>query len=158
MIARRVAGTPVAAARLLLAAALALALAACRAPGPGVIRYDTDACDHCRMTIADASFAAQLVTTTGKVYRFDDPGCLASFVAGARVAPAEVHAAWVNDHERPDTPVRVEDAVFVISDRIRTPMNSGVAAFGTRASAAALQARTGGQLLPWADVVKRSGS
>ena len=66
---------------------LALVVPACSAPAPGVIHYDVDACDRCRMTISDPSFAAQLVMRTGKVYRFDDPGCLLSFMAsGSRGA------------------------------------------------------------------------
>jgi len=138
-----------------LVLAAALVVASCATPGPGIIRYDTDACDHCRMTIADASFAAQLVTQTGKIYRFDDPGCLASFVATGRVAAADVHSAWVNDHVQPETSIRVENAVFLVSDKLRGPMNSGVAAFGSTAAAAAIQTQLGGALERWDAIVKR---
>jgi copper chaperone NosL len=131
---------------------------ACSAPGPAVLHYDIDACDRCRMTISDPSFAAQLVTRTGKVYRFDDPGCLVVFVASARVPAAQIQSIWVNDHEHPDTIVLVADAVFVVSDRIRAPMNGGTAAFQSMASATALQSEVGGRIESWRQVLRRASS
>jgi copper chaperone NosL len=148
--------------RRALAAAASLLCAwlvgACGAPGPGHIHYDSDACDNCRMTIADPAFAAQLVTRTGKVYRFDDPGCLATFVASSRVQAADVHSLWVNDHAHPERPVDVRTAVFVVSVRLPAPMNSGTAAFASRADAAALHATVGGRLEAWDGVLKRVAS
>jgi copper chaperone NosL len=130
----------------------------CSGPAPGVIHYDGDSCDHCRMTISDPTFAAQLVIKTGRVYRFDDPACLASFVASGRVAAADVHSIWLNDYGHPDTRVNALDAVFVVSDRIRAPMNGGAAAFASRVEATALQSAVGGQLRAWADILKRVSS
>jgi copper chaperone NosL len=127
----------------------------CAQPGPGVIHYDSDACDHCRMTISDPGFAAQLVTRTGKVYRFDDPACLVSFAAAGRVAPADVHSIWVNDHAHPDKLISAQDALFIVSYRIRAPMNGGMAAFGSGNEAASLQSAVGGELRTWAEVRTR---
>jgi copper chaperone NosL len=134
------------------------AASACRAPGPGVIHYDVDACDHCRMTIADPAFAAQLVTRTGRVLRFDDPACLAAFVAGGSVPAAEIHSLWLNDHARPETQVRAEDAVFLVSDRIRAPMNGGAAAFSDPAGADALASVVGGRPARWDDLLRKAAS
>ena len=136
----------------------ALTVLACSKPGPDVIHYDGDACDHCRMTISDPAFAAQLVTQTGKVYRFDDPACLARFVATARVTSAEVHAIWVNDHAQPDRSIKVEDAVFVVSSQIRAPMNGGMAAYASLKEARALGVQLGGRVENWAEVLKRAAS
>lgn len=141
--------------RLALVLVTALALIACAAPGPGDIHYDTDACDHCRMTISDPKFAAQLVTRTGKIYRFDDPWCLASFVAAGRVPDRDVHSIWLNDHAHPESRVMSGDALFVVSDSIRAPMNGGAAAFGTRDEAEALKSSSGGRIVRWADILGR---
>lgn len=135
-----------------------LAILACAGPQPGVIHYDVDSCDHCRMTISDPAFAGQLVTNTGKIYRFDDPACLVSFVTSGRVAPADVHSIWTNDHAHPDARIRAQDAVFVVSDRIRAPMNGKTAVFGSRQDAAVLQAAVGGQLQNWNDLLARRPS
>ena len=144
--------------RVALWAVVAALGAACASPAPDAIAYDVDACDHCRMAIAQPAFAAQLVTTTGKNYRFDDPGCLAAFVTQQRVAPGDIHSIWTNDHAHPDRRLRVEEAVFVVSERIRAPMNGHAAAFASREDAAAFQSVVGGQLETWAGLLKRPAS
>jgi copper chaperone NosL len=130
----------------------------CGSAGPGVIHYDVDACDHCRMTISDPAFAGQVVLRTGKIYRFDDPSCLVSFVTSGHAASAEVDGIWLNDHAHPDARIKIPDAVFVVSDRIRAPMNGRTAAFASRGDAAAFQASVGGQLQAWTDLLKRGAS
>jgi copper chaperone NosL len=140
---------------VLLAAALT---AACARPAPGPILYDTDACDHCRMTIADPTFAAQVVMRTGKRFMFDDPGCVAAFLSSGRVAAADIHSIWFNDHANPDRRVAAGDAWIVVSDRIRAPMNGRMAAFGARADADALRLALGGSLERWTDAATRGGS
>ena len=135
-----------------------LATPACGGRGPGVIHYDVDACDHCRMTISDPAFAGQLVMRTGKVYRFDDPSCLVSFMTSGHAASAEVDAIWLNDHAHPDGRIKATDAVFVVSDRIRAPMNGRTAAFSSHEDAAAFQSSVGGQLQAWTDLLRRRAS
>jgi copper chaperone NosL len=142
-------------AAILLATALA---AACSRPEPGPILYDTDACAHCRMTIADPKFAAQVVTRTGKRHLFDDPGCVAAFLSAGHVTAADLHSIWFNDHANPDRRVAADDALIVVSDRIRAPMNGRMAAFGARADADALRLALGGSLERWADATTRGGS
>jgi copper chaperone NosL len=135
-----------------------LATTACGGSGPSVIHYDVDACDHCRMTISDPAFAGQLVMRTGKVYRFDDPSCLVSFMTSGHAASTEVDAIWLNDHAHPDGHIEATDAVFVVSDRIRAPMNGRTAAFASHEDAAAFQSSVGGQLHAWTDLMKRGAS
>jgi copper chaperone NosL len=144
--------------QLTLLVLAAIATVRCSAPGPGVIHYDTDSCDHCRMTISDPRFAAQLVTRTGKVYRFDDPGCLAAFLASRQVTPETVHSIWTNDYAHPERLLRAEESTFVVSDRIRSPMNGGMAAFGSATDAAAFQSTVAGRVEAWADALKRGRS
>jgi copper chaperone NosL len=110
------------------------------------------------MTISDPAFAGQLVMRTGKIYRFDDPSCVVSFMASGRAASTEVDAIWLNDHAHPDARIKAGDAVFVVSDRIRAPMNGRTAAFASRDDAAAFQSSVGGQLQAWADLLTRGAS
>ena len=144
--------------RMLAAALLASTLTAgCSEPAPAAIVYDSDACDHCRMTIAAPAFAAQLVTRTGKRYRFDDLACLAAFASSGRVAAQDIHSIWLNDHAHPEARVNVEDAVILVSERIKAPMNGHMAAFASRDDAAALRVAVGGTIGRWADIGKRAG-
>jgi len=139
--------------RRAVALLIATAAAGCGSPGPADIHYDSDACDHCRMTISAPGFAAQLVTRTGRIFRFDDPGCLREFVAGNSVSPDDTHSIWVNDHAHPEVRVRLDEAWFVVSDGIRAPMNGRMAAFASLDEARALQATVGGQVARWTGVL-----
>jgi copper chaperone NosL len=135
---------------------LALLLAACGEPGPVPIAWGERECDYCHMTAVQPQYAAQLVLRTGKVLVFDDPGCLASFVREGSVAAEAVHSMWLNDFLAPDAPpLRVEEAIFVRSDSLRTPMNHGVAALRPGPSADSLRTALGGTLVRWEDVMKR---
>jgi len=143
----------------LAAGALVLALlAGCGEPGPTPIAYGTVECDHCHMTLTDPPFAAELVTARRKVYVFDDPGCLAAFVAEGTVPPGEVHSLWVSDFLAPGPLLRVEEATFLRSDSVRTPMNSQVVALRRGARADSLRAAWRGEFLTWPDVVDRAGT
>jgi len=135
-----------------------LATPGCGGREPGVIHYDVDACDHCRMTISDPAFAGQVVMHTGKVYRFDDPSCLVSFMTSGHAASADGDGIWLNDHTHPDARIKAPDAVFVVSDRIRAPMNGRTAAFASHEDAAAFQSSVGGQLQGWTGLLKRGAS
>jgi copper chaperone NosL len=134
---------------------LLLVIAACQRTGPVAIRYGSDACEYCRMTIVDRGFAAQLITRTGKVYRFDDPGCLRAFAMSGRIRDNEIHSVWVNDHDNPDSVMNVRAAFFVASEQIKAPMNGNLAAFGSRTSAEAAQKAWGGQIQTWDALVVR---
>lgn len=62
--------------------------------GPVDVAWDREACAHCRMSVGDPSFAAQLQTTDGRVLNFDDPGCLLAYEAEHH--PKE-HAVWFHE-------------------------------------------------------------
>jgi len=134
------------------AALLGAAALACAAPGPAPIAFGAAACDHCHMTIVDQRVAAELVTRTGKVYAFDDAGCLARFAVGGTVQPAQVHSAWVTDFRHPGSLIPAQDAIFLRTDSVRTPMSSNLVAV-PRAAGDSLQAALGGTLLDWAAVL-----
>lgn len=63
--------------------ALLLLLVGCSVDlkNPRPIRYDSEVCDECAMMISEPRFAAQIVTTEGKVSSFDDPACAFRYIA-----------------------------------------------------------------------------
>lgn len=134
------------------AALLGAAALACGTPGPTPIAFGEATCDHCHMTIVDQRFAAELVTRTGKVFAFDDAGCLATFAVSGPVGPEQVHSAWVTDFRQPGTLISAQDAIFLRTDAVRTPMSSNLLAV-PRAAGDSLQAVLGGTLLDWAQVL-----
>lgn len=129
-----------------------LAIWGCGAPAPKDIRYAEELCDYCHMTIVDPAFAGQLVTRTGKVFVFDDVAGLAAFARENHLDPADVHGLWANLYLHPDHRIEVEQAVFLRSDGIRSPMSSGLAAFASRAEADSVQSHIGGEVMDWDEV------
>jgi copper chaperone NosL len=135
-----------------VAAAATLLLAACAGPAPRAIAYGQEVCRHGHMTIADPRFAAQLVSSTGRVYVFDDVGCLTAFVAGGEVPGDRIHSLWVYDFADPASLLDARTAVYLRADTLRTPMSSHLAALRPGPAADSLRARMGGELLGWEEL------
>ncbi|MEO6418818.1 MAG: hypothetical protein ABIP39_05395 [Polyangiaceae bacterium] len=79
---------------LLLLLALSL-VAACEDTSRAIDPvWGKQACAHCAMLVSDPHFAAELTTTEGDRFFFDDPGCMAAYVQNR--AP-HVRQTWVRD-------------------------------------------------------------
>lgn len=79
-----------------LAGLLALLIARGRPvpDGPVDIVWNQQSCAHCRMSVGDPAHAAQIISTTGDVLVFDDPGCLLHYLDGQTPA---VHRIWFHN-------------------------------------------------------------
>ena len=134
--------------------ALALVgLAACAASGPQPIALGQDACDYCRMTIADARYGGEAITTTGRVHKFDGIECLAGYM---RSVPAgTVKSVYVIDLQHPGTLVPAESAGFLKATRIHSPMGRSLVGCAT-AKAARSSDDLGGKTMTWAEVLADS--
>lgn len=64
---------------------------------------------------------------------------------------------WVNDYHDEDW-LHAEDAWYVESPELNSPMGWGVAAFRDEASAVAMREETGGELLTWEEIEGREWS
>jgi copper chaperone NosL len=98
---------------------------------PEPLRYGVDACHTCKMTLVDRKFGAEIVTTKGKVYKFDDMNCMVNFLNSGEVQDRDVAYRLVVDYATPEKLIPAGDAFYVKSDQIRSPMASGIAAFET---------------------------
>lgn len=136
---------------LLVAALLVLALPACTV-GPQEIHYGSETCDHCHMVISEPRFAAQAVTTTGMAHKFDSIECMADFLENDGVDSEALHSLWVADFSEPHDWTPVEDAAFLRSDALQSPMGLSLSAHADRASAEAHREELGGELLNWDEV------
>lgn len=143
--------------RLPAALALVLVLAACGVPGPRPVALGSELCGHCHMTVSDDRFIAQLVTATGKVLVYDDPGCLATALRDGVVAGDRVRSIWVTDYRDTPTLIDAEEAWFVRSDAVHTPMGSGLAAVRSAEQARDLAVELGGTVLRWDAVQDDTG-
>ena len=140
---------PVATAAALLAL---LALAACSAPKPVPIVVGEDLCAFCGMQVSDPRYPAQVVTRTGKAYKFDSLECMLSFLHEGHVAARDVHSLWVTDFARPGRLLRAEEARYLRSGDLRSPMGLNVAAFRTLGELEDVRAEVGGLEVRYADL------
>lgn len=131
--------------------ALVASAASCRAElGPVEISLDEDVCAHCRMAISQREFAGEAVSSSSAVQFFDDIGCLARWAA--ENDPEEEDALFVVDHGTGQW-LDARTAVYLVSDRLPTPMASGLAAFGSHATAENAIDELGGAMTSWARLV-----
>jgi copper chaperone NosL len=128
---------------LLLLLATAACSSAATADQPPEIRYGEDACDHCRMIINEPRFAASYVTDSQETRRFDDIGNMMAHYAQYK---ENVSAFWVHDYESEEW-LRAEDAHYVVSSDLYTPMGHGVVAFDDAARAQSLAGAHDGHVL-----------
>lgn len=120
---------------------------------PEPLVYGTDICHFCKMTLMDNKFGAELVTTKGKVYKFDDLNCFMNFYNSGVEEEREIKHKLVIDYANPGTLINATDAFYLKSSEIRSPMNSGVAAFETKANLDNFKKQWKGIYLGWGEAV-----
>jgi copper chaperone NosL len=120
-------------------------------PGPVQIRYGTDACTHCKMTVSDKRFACAYTTTRGRTYPFDAIECMVQHLQ-TPAANANINGYWVSDFSGQGALLPADNAYYLQSEKLQSPMGGGLAAFANADSAAARKAVWGGTLLRWPQV------
>ncbi len=117
-------------------------------PAAEPISFGEDMCAHCKMTIVDEPFAAEVVTQKGKVFKFDAIECMMQFL---QIKQSDKMALMlVRDYENPK---EWQDAIkcnYLISKDLPSPMGAGLSAWLSKENAAAMQAQKGGELYDWA--------
>lgn len=115
-------------ARVIAVLAFVFMLSACSTE-PQPIILGRDNCDFCKMTISDARFGAEIITRKSKIYKFDDPHCVRSFLNENKVEKENIAGVYFVDFNTPHTLIEAEKAFFLQSPALRSPMNGNIAAF-----------------------------
>ena len=103
-------------------------LPAC-SPEPRDIDYGEDICAYCKMTIVDAQYGAEAVTTKGRVHVFDAVECMVHFTN--ENTDVEYAHLLVNHYTDPGALNDATKSGFLISEALPSPMG----AFGNGTSA-----------------------
>jgi copper chaperone NosL len=129
-----------------------LNLTACSV-GPEPIRYGQDNCHACKMTLTDRRFGAEIVTTKGRVYKFDDLNCMVDHLKSGNIAAENIAQMVAVDFKKKGEFVDVERAFFLQSERLKSPMRGDVASFSAQQDMEAVRAEIGGgKTMTWAEV------
>lgn len=123
------------------------------APTPEPIEYGVDVCAYCKMLITEQQYGAVLVTKKGKVYKYDSVECMAAVYFLRQIPHEEIHSLWTARFEEPGKLIEVSEAVYLHSPNLRSPMGLNVSAYSARAFAEQMQARYGGDIIDWKNVL-----
>jgi copper chaperone NosL len=126
---------------------------------PPRVHYGQDICDVCGMIISDERYAAVAVARDQRgghrPLRFDDVGCL--LVCESDPDHLTITARYVKDFETRQW-LAIEDATFLHSRELHSPMAFGAAACAPTGAAEALRKRYGGGILTVPALRQRFGA
>jgi copper chaperone NosL len=136
----------------------AMMMSGCSAPAPQPIVFGEDACHYCNMTIMERGFACELVTTKGKVYKYDAIECLAAYRHAGSIAAEDVHSQWVSDYNNAGVILNADSAMFIYSKQIRSPMAGGLCAVADYDVAIRVRDSSRGRIVTWTEVCEIVGN
>ena len=132
--------------------AVSVLISACK-PEPKTIAFGQEACSYCSMTIIDTQHAAQLVTDKGKVYSFDAIECMLQ--SEQLKDTANLAFVLCNDYADPGAMIDVNQATFLISERVPSPMGAYLSGFASMESAQKLDVEDSAEYLNWEALYSR---
>lgn len=140
--------------------ALLLLLAACKPQGPIAIDYGAEYGEYCTMMITDPRYGAELITDTGKHYTFDSIECLIAYTIRGPVPADQIASLWVTDFAQPGILIPADEAFYLQSASLRSPMAVNLTAFARQQDLEAIKVDHDGLEISFADlsnVVRASG-
>lgn len=115
------------------------------------IYYGEENCAFCGMTIVDHSHAAQLVSFTGKNYKFDASECMINYLE-QNGTEEEMLYILSADYLNPGEMIDARTATFIISENISSPMGAFLSATKSTEDARELQQEYTGELFDWKNI------
>ena len=132
--------------KLAIAILIGLAWTSCSVK-PEPIQYGKEQCNFCRMTIVDQQHAAQYVTSKGKQYKFDAIECMLNDMASnSALKTAYIQVA---QFDQPGVCIPAQEAHYLISESIPSPMGANLTAFGNKSELERYLNQSGGEYLRW---------
>jgi len=122
---------------------------------PESFKYGTDVCYTCKMGVVDIKFGNEIITKKGKVFKFDDIGCMIRYLKSASIEQKDIAQTVVINYEKKDEFLDVSKASFVVSEELRSPMNFNTAAFTNIEEATKFLAGKSGKILNWNEIYTR---
>jgi copper chaperone NosL len=122
---------------------------------PEPFKYGTDNCYACKMGVMDPKFGGEIITSKGKVYKFDDVICLVRFLKSDVIKKEDIKQNVVINFKKENDFIDVTKATFFISNDLKSPMGSNAAAFTSDEEANTVKNKMEGQLMKWDEVYKK---
>jgi copper chaperone NosL len=116
---------------------------------PKPIVFGEDNCDNCKMTITDSKYGAELITSKGKIYKYDSIECLADVIKKNKFGKEDISSLWVVDFNNPGNFISAENAHYLKNDKFHSPMGLNVLAVESDADVSKIYNLHGGEILKW---------
>jgi copper chaperone NosL len=117
------------------------------------INYGEDQCDFCSMGIVQKTHAAQMVTEKGKQHKFDAIECMVNFIKDES-GKFDNATLLVANYNQPGEMIPAENASYLISENLPSPMGAYLTAFASLSDAEAAQEKLEGKIYQWDDLEK----
>ncbi|MCB9260739.1 MAG: nitrous oxide reductase accessory protein NosL [Ignavibacteriales bacterium] len=118
---------------------------------PEPINYGHDSCENCRMIISNPNYGAELVTSKGKVYKFDSIECLADFSMSNE---NNINTTlWVTNFNGNAELINKEVSFFLLSENLRSPMGLNLTAFSSIIELDNMKQQHGGSEIKWKELL-----
>ena len=112
--------------------------------GPVNIYYGEDICERCKMIISEKDFASQYQLSNGKSVKFDDLGCMIHYMD--EEDNLNISSVYVMDYSSKEW-IDGQDAYYIWSQNITTPMGHGILALKDSKKAKELAEKEKGKYL-----------
>jgi copper chaperone NosL len=122
---------------------------------PQPIKYGSDDCAGCKMTIMDEKFGAEVITNKGKIFKFDDIGCMIGYLKNENISDSEISKKLVIDYLQKNSFINANDAVYYVGEDVHSPMNGNAAAFSNKEAALKFQNGKQGIIMVWNELYKK---
>ena len=117
--------------------------------GPKPIDYGNDQCDFCQMTIVDKRYGSELVSETGKVFKFDAIECMVNYYKRGEIEREKLASYLVTDYTNPGELIDAIHSHYLVSDQLPSPMGLNITAFKDETTANEFQQENSGRIYTW---------
>lgn len=135
-----------------MALLLALSVSAC-SPKPEPLVFTQDNCHFCKMILMDPKYGAELVSSKGKIYKYDSVECLARHLEQDKDLGSQTHSLWVIDADQPGNLIPAQTALYLYSLKLPSPMGAFLTPVKARSGAETLQKSYPGKILNWEEML-----
>jgi copper chaperone NosL len=116
------------------------------------IKYGSDICHTCKMGIIQPGYAAELVTKKGKVYKFDDVGCMVLMLKSDKIKSDDILNKLVIQYGTENNFINAEEAFYLHGEKFQSPMNFNLAAMDAQFIPDSLSKSQDVNILKWAEI------
>jgi len=116
------------------------------------IKINVDGCDYCKMKIADGKFGAELITSKGRIYKFDDMHCMIGYYK--ENSAVQIHSFYINDYNQNNILIEAENAFYIKGGEINSPMRGNVIAVKTNEEAQKLAQKFKANPTSWKELIE----